>query len=96
MHNEQDQGNVIAGILTATDKFIDDAYAKKVREWLSMTKVGRLFEEEKQTAVKRTKIEIAKSLLGDLSLESIAEKTGLSLDEVKELEKEYKEPQRRA
>lgn len=88
MQDEQDQVQVIAGILTATDKFIDDAYAKQVKEWLRMTKVGRAFEEEKQEAVKEAakeaaekaskerEKEIARSLLNVLSLELIAEKTG--------------------
>lgn len=49
--DEHIQLQVIAGILTSTDKFIDNNYAIKVREWLKMTKVGRLFEEGKQEAV---------------------------------------------
>ncbi|WP_130860579.1 transcriptional regulator [Gracilibacillus phocaeensis] len=99
MDNEQNQVQVIAGILTATDKFIDDTYAKQVKEWLRMTKVGRAFEEEKQEAVekasKELKIEIAQSLLDVLSLELIAKKTGLTLDEVKELKQEQEEKQQR-
>ncbi|MDR1533316.1 MAG: transcriptional regulator [Clostridiales bacterium] len=42
---------IIAGLLTATDKFIDREYADKVREWLKMTKVARLYEEEKIEAL---------------------------------------------
>ncbi|WP_066190168.1 hypothetical protein [Gracilibacillus timonensis] len=72
-----------------------------------MTKVGRAFEEEKQEAVekaskdaaerasKRRNKEIAQSLLDVLSLELIAEKTGLTLDEVKELKQEQEEKQQR-
>ena len=93
--DETTQLQVIAGILTATDKFIDEEYAKKVREWLKMTKVGRIFEEEKQEAVREAvkkkdrenKIEFAKALLDILSPELIAEKTGLDIEEVEKLKK---------
>lgn len=93
--NETTQLQVIAGILTATDKFIDEEYAKRVREWLKMTNVGLIFEEEKQEAVKdaiaRTErektIEIAKSLLDLLSPEVIAKKTGLDVEEVEKLKR---------
>ena len=89
--DETTQLQVIAGILTATDKFIDEEYAKKVREWLKMTKVGRIFEEEKQEAVarkeKEMKLEIAKALLDLLTPEVIAEKTGLDIEEVEKLKR---------
>lgn len=57
-----------------------------------MTKVGRIFEEEKEEAIKeaqkKERIKIAKDLLGILSPELIAEKTGLDLDEIKQLQKD--------
>jgi len=53
--DEGKQGFIIAGILTATDKFIDKEYSNKLKEWLKMTKVGRLFEEEKIEAIKEEK-----------------------------------------
>ena len=49
--DEQNQIFIIAGILTATDKFIDRKFSNKIKEWLKMTKVARLFEEEKIDAV---------------------------------------------
>ena len=42
---------IIAGILTAADKFIDKAYADQVKGWLKMTQVARLYEEEKIEAL---------------------------------------------
>jgi hypothetical protein len=33
-------------------KLINDEYAKKVKDWIKMTKVARLFELEKEEAVK--------------------------------------------
>jgi predicted transposase/invertase (TIGR01784 family) len=69
----------IAVILAATDKFIDRGYSDQIKEWIRMTKVARLFEEEKIEAVNvavkaavnaafnatrhETSIQIARSLL---------------------------------
>lgn len=89
IQNEYEQIQVISGILTATDKFIDDEYARKVKEWLKMTKVGRAFEEEKLEAVEKAKKEqatkTAKSLLGVLPPKLIAEATGIEIEEVEKL-----------
>lgn len=60
---ELTQAEVIAGLLTVSDKFIDQQYANNVKEWLKLTKVGRLFEEEKQEAVKQALIQQAQILL---------------------------------
>ena len=49
--NEHEQTFIIAGILSATDKFIEKDYSNKLKEWLRMTKVAQLFEEEKIEAV---------------------------------------------
>ena len=49
----ENQMFVLAGILTATDKFIEREYANQIREWISMTQVARLYEEEKIEAVNR-------------------------------------------
>ncbi|MCM1170516.1 MAG: hypothetical protein NC393_00145 [Clostridium sp.] len=42
---------LLSGTLVFTDKVIDRKTSNYVREWISMTQVGRLFEEEKQQAV---------------------------------------------
>jgi hypothetical protein len=92
IRDEPMQLHVIAGILTATDKFIDEEYAKKVKEWIKMTKVIRLFEQEKEEAVKEAEkqkaIEIAKNLLDVLPIHEIAKRTGLTIAEVADLAKE--------
>ena len=49
--DEQQQIFIIAGILVATDKFINKEYSNMIKGWISMTKVARLFEEEKIEAV---------------------------------------------
>jgi len=51
VQDEQQQLFLIAGILTATNKFIDRKYSEMIKEWIKMTKVARLFEEEKLEAV---------------------------------------------
>ena len=59
----------MAGILTATDKFIDRKYSEMIKEWIKLTKVARLFEEEKIEAVnerdKDVRKQIAKDMLSD-------------------------------
>ena len=39
------------------DKIVDSKYANQVKEWIMMTKVARLFEEEKMEAVRRVEME---------------------------------------
>ena len=53
VQDENQQLFAIAGILTATDKFIDQEYSEMVKGWIKMTKVARLFEEEKIEAVNK-------------------------------------------
>lgn len=92
VNDEKKQYFIIAGVLTSTDKFIDDDYANTVRSWLKMTKVEKIFEKEKEEAMseaeKKKAIEIAKNLLDMLSVEMVAKKTGLSIEEVKKLKDE--------
>ena len=51
VQDEQQQLFILAGILTATNKFIDREYSEMIKGWIRMTKVARLFEEEKIEAV---------------------------------------------
>lgn len=44
--DREGQLKVIAGILTFTDKIIDQAYAKKLEEEMQMTLVGQMLMEE--------------------------------------------------
>ncbi|MCM1084265.1 MAG: hypothetical protein NC428_12410 [Clostridium sp.] len=48
---------LLSGTLVFTDKVIDGNTSNYVREWIRMTQVGRLFEEEKQQAVKAAIVE---------------------------------------
>ena len=38
---------LLSGLLVFTDKVIEREESEKIRRWIMMTKVGRLFEEEK-------------------------------------------------
>lgn len=84
--DEQEQIQVIAGILVATDKFIDEDYAKKVKEWLRMTKVGRLYEQEKQEEIDKA-LSAAGMLFKGMSIEEVAKKLDVTIEKVKEWEK---------
>ena len=69
VQNEQQQLFIVAGILTATNKFIDREYSDMVKGWIKMTKVARLFEEEKIEAVN----EARKQELTRIALEMLAD-----------------------
>ena len=71
--DEEKQGFIIAGILSATDKFIDKDYSNKLKGWLQMTKVARLYEEEKIEAINEKLSEAAK-LFEKEKIEAINEK----------------------
>jgi hypothetical protein len=92
VNDERNQYFIIAGVLTSTDKFIDEEYANVVRSWLKMTKVEKIFEKEKEEAMNQAEkskaVEIAKNLMDVLSIEMISKKTGLSIDEVKKLKED--------
>ncbi|MGG5462049.1 hypothetical protein [Clostridium sp. B9] len=87
---ERDEAIVLNGIIEATDKFIDEEQAKELKELLEMTKIDRLYKEERELAVKHAKKEeqlrIAKNLVGILSAELISEKLGITIEEIYELQ----------
>lgn len=82
----------IESILYAfANKFLDGKDLEKVKEEIKMTELGKsLIEEGKEVGKKEKAKEIARELLDILSIEMIAKKTGLTIEEVKEL-KEDKE-----
>ena len=51
IENREQQIFTLAGLLTFTDKLIDDETANQIRRVIEMTKVARIFEEEKQQAL---------------------------------------------
>ena len=97
VQDEKQQLFIIAGVLTATDKFIDQKYSNSIKEWIKMTKVARLFEEEKieavnsavNEAIKNKSRQIAKSMLADgEDIIKIMKHTGLSRAEIDKLNDE--------
>jgi hypothetical protein len=60
IQNDYEQIAVIVGILTATDKIIDEEYSKSVREWLRMTKVEKIYQQEKELALQEQYNELAR------------------------------------
>ncbi len=90
IENENIQAFVITGILVSSDKFIDRAYAKTVRRYLSMTKVFQILEEEKQEAInlarQNEKIAIAENLIKDgLDTILIMRTTGLTREQIEKI-----------
>jgi predicted transposase/invertase (TIGR01784 family) len=90
--NEDQQAFILAGILTAADKFIDQKFAESVREWLKMSKVIRLFIEEGieqgiEQGKKAKAIETALELLKlGLSIDIISKGTNLPESEIEQLQ----------
>ncbi len=90
--DEKEQTFVIAGVLVCSDKFIDREYAKRVRGYLSMTKVFQILEEEKREAILEATLEekqrTAMRMLYKCMDESlIMEISGLTGDEIEEVRK---------
>ena len=90
IEDENMQAFVITGILVSSDKFIDRAYAKTVRRYLSMTKVFQILEEEKQEAInlarQNEKIAIAENLMKDgLDTILIMRTTGLTREQIEKI-----------
>ena len=59
---EEQQMFILSGVITFADKIIEPEYARRVEEWIKMTKVGRLFEEEKQQAVAEVRESLQKTI----------------------------------
>ena len=74
---------ILSGILVFSDKVIDDELSRKTKEWISKTKVGRLFAEEAEQKVARTKIEMIETLAksDNSSIEEACKKVGISPDD---------------
>ena len=88
--DETKQVFVLSGVLVTTDKFIDEKYADNIRRYLSMTKVARLYEEEKQEAVnlarKDERVQIAENLIkADADILMIMQGTGLTREQIEEI-----------
>lgn len=47
---------LLSGLLVFTDKVIEKEDSERIKRWINMTKVGQLFEEEKQEALRKLEI----------------------------------------
>ena len=96
--SEEEQSFIIAGLLCATDKFIDREYSNRLKEWLKMTKVARLYEEEKieyaneyaNEKLNERTLKIARTLLEkNVDILTIMESTGLNKAKILKLTDDY-------
>ena len=71
-----------AVIYAMADKFLDSVSKEEILEEISMTELGQMMIDKGR---KENRLEIAKNLIGLLDEQVIAERTGLSLETVKEL-----------
>ncbi|MCL1999173.1 MAG: hypothetical protein FWG65_10445 [Turicibacter sp.] len=90
--DEEQQKFIIAGILTAADKFISRENADRLWRMMSMTKVGRIIEEEKIAFGEQKWLEKAKrtaiAMLEDgADMIKIMRYSELSRQEIEELQK---------
>lgn len=79
----------MSGILVFSDKVIDEDTANEAKEWIRMTKVGRLFAEEKEEAIEEKVKKIVLGLLKEGVPEEkiISSIPELSLNDVREIAK---------
>jgi len=69
-----------------TDKFIDKSYSDRVKEWISLTKVGKLYEEERLAYGKKITENIARNLLNiGRPIDEVVQATGLAKEDVLKL-----------
>ena len=55
--DEKQSTFLVAGIVVFSDKVIDEETRKHAKEWMKMTQIGRMFEQEKIEAVEKAKQE---------------------------------------
>ncbi|MDD3338298.1 MAG: hypothetical protein PHS82_05500 [Lachnospiraceae bacterium] len=65
--NEKTQIFVLSGIMVFADKVIDKGIACQMKEWIMMTKVAKLFEEEKQQALREQKKKVTKEVTKEVA-----------------------------
>lgn len=79
---EASQAFLLANLIVASDKFIDERFSEEIGRWLSMTKVEKFIEKKKSKEIAK------KMLIRSYELDEIAECTGLTIEEVHKLREE--------
>lgn len=78
-----------AVVYAMAEKFLDSVTTEQLKEAVGMTRLGQMmYQDGVEAGMENAKIAIAKSLLGLLADEFIAEHVRLPLETVKELHKE--------
>lgn len=101
IQNQCVQAFVLAGMLVFADKVITEEDSRDIKEWIMMTKVARLFEEEKLEYAKeqseKMACEMAKRMLArGMSVDEVADiAETLSKAEIRELAEELMESEKR-
>jgi hypothetical protein len=98
--DEETQLFIIGALAVAVDKFVDQAYIKRIKEWLKMTKLEKLYEEERIEAVnkavsqatkekeKEKKDIIRNMLLENLNIQLIMKITNAAKKDIEDIQQE--------
>ncbi|MDD3369958.1 MAG: hypothetical protein PHP50_13945 [Lachnospiraceae bacterium] len=70
IRDERTQIFLLTGVMVFSDKIIDEKTANQMKEWIMMTKVSKLFEKEKQEAMKKTAQEVIKEVTKEVASET--------------------------
>ena len=75
---------LLSGMLVFADKVITAEDSKQIKEWIMMTKVGQLFEEEKIQYGREIEKNVTKSVTktNELKFSKILLHAGLSIEEI--------------
>ena len=88
------RAHLYGGLVAFTDKIIEPKESEEIRRRLKMTKIEKIFYDEKMEALNRKTETIATNLLRDgLSPEMISRNTGLDLAVVEELSRNLNKEQ---
>lgn len=87
LEDENMQRFLLSGMLVFADKVITMEDSKQIKEWIMMTKVGQLFEEEKIQYGIEIKKEVTKNVTKCKELEFTEKmlRAGLSISEVADM-----------
>lgn len=77
--DEKQSTFLVAGIVVFSDKVIDADTRERAKEWMKMTQIGRMFEQEKEDAVKEALFSYVSD--GAMTVDYAAKRANLSVEE---------------